>query len=342
MTTTTSCSLSQPNIDSFYAAMQRRRLFARMFDEPDGAERLRYEIIAEIGRGGMGIVYQAYHHGLERTVAIKRVRERGDVGLQRRLVVEAKTMARLNHPNVVTIYDIEEVEGTTLIVMEYIDGVTLRHWLHHARPAADEILAAFIDAGEGLIAAHDKGLIHGDFKPSNVMIDGEGRVRVLDFGLARAVSGSRVDEDGLRGGTPRYMAPEQFAGVVADERCDQYAFCDALYAALWGRETTQAADDRPALQDIIRRGMHANPECRHASMRALVDALRGQLRQRTDAARCEPEARVTVRSRVQVDVHSVLWLGLFVICLVLLGYSDRVYWTPVIISALSMCVPRLR
>jgi serine/threonine protein kinase len=156
---------------------------------PRGTSLGRYVILDPLGQGGMGAVYAAYDPDLDRRVAIKLLHpgsrsESGDVRLRR----EAQAMARLSHPNVVNIFDVLVVGSHVVLAMELVPGTTLATWLEARPRAPQEILAALLQAGRGLQAAHDAGLVHRDFKPSNVLIDGEGRVRVTDFGVARASS----------------------------------------------------------------------------------------------------------------------------------------------------------
>ncbi|MCA9700007.1 MAG: protein kinase, partial [Myxococcales bacterium] len=280
---------------------QRQRLLDKMFGLSKGSRLAHYEIIEELGRGSMGIVYAALDHKLERKVAIKRIFG-DDQQSRQRSVGEAKAMARLAHPNVVTVFEVCDVDDRTFIVMEYIDGETLHEWLG-TRPNWRKILAVFIDAGRGLAAAHERGLVHGDFKPGNVMIGRDGRVSVMDFGLARA-DPSRADTSLSNApdsdhyspiaGTPAYMAPEQFRGRWVDALSDQFSFCVALSEGIFARspfmgatqdERWQAAENGEICQPpksevpreifaVIARGLEPAPDRRFGSMRELLAALR--------------------------------------------------------------------
>lgn len=214
----------------------------------------RYMVLSEVGRGGMGRVLRAYDPKLQREVALKEVHRRllGEHGTQR-LVAEARAMAKLSHPNVVAVYDVEESGRDRFVVMEYVAGTTLKSWLAEDQRSVAAILERFVAAGRGLAAAHAADLLHRDFKPSNVLVGSDGAVKVTDFGLAKSESavssdsllppGSdpRDDASGSSGrltrtgavmGTPRYMAPEQHRpdGVLSPA-VDQYAFCVALWEA---------------------------------------------------------------------------------------------------------------
>ncbi|TMQ06831.1 MAG: serine/threonine protein kinase [Deltaproteobacteria bacterium] len=270
----------------------------------------RYVIEELIGAGGMGVVYRARDPDLGRPVAIKLLgRVRSDWQWRARLLREAQAMARLAHPNVVTVYDVGLAHDGLFVAMEYVEGVTLRRWLAEPR-ARHEIVAAFAGAGRGLHAAHLAGLVHRDFKPDNVLMASDRRARVTDFGLARweaagaAEAADAATEPGDRSaapdgltvddavmGTPGYMAPEQYAGVAVDARTDQFAFTCALYEALHGqrpfagdpgaiRDAVLAGRplahprDLPAwLRRILERGLETERERRFASMAELVAAL---------------------------------------------------------------------
>jgi formylglycine-generating enzyme required for sulfatase activity len=281
-----------------------------------GARVGRYLIIERVGSGAMGVVYGAYDPELDRKVALKLLKGEHagqDETARARLVREAKAMARLSHPNVIAVHDVGVFDGQVFLAMEFLGGGTLRSWLAARRRGSRELLAVFVAAGRGLMAAHAAGLVHRDFKPENVLLDREGRPRVVDFGLAReakddaegapapppvaATSGTRLDtltRTGALMGTPAYMAPEQFMAEPTDERTDQFSFCVALYEALYGERpfTSESVfrllndvaegrlqpvpDDRevPAwIRRAVLRGLKADPALRWPSMASLIAAL---------------------------------------------------------------------
>jgi tetratricopeptide (TPR) repeat protein/tRNA A-37 threonylcarbamoyl transferase component Bud32 len=229
----------------------------------------RYIVLGLLGKGGMGVVYSAYDPELDRKVALKLLRvaqrKRGeDLDAKRtRLLREAKAIARLSHPSVVVVYDVGTFQDQVFIAMELVDGMTAIRWRDTRKPSWKEVLRVFIDAGEGIAAAHAADLIHRDFKPDNVMVTSEGKVRVMDFGLARTMeriteeslvrdadgdgptlpgirpAESRLTNEGNVVGTPAYMPPEQYLGV-ADERSDQFSFCVSLYECIYGQHPFEA------------------------------------------------------------------------------------------------------
>jgi tetratricopeptide (TPR) repeat protein len=229
-------------------------------DLPRGTIVGRYTILELVGRGGVGEVYAAYDPKLDRRVALKLLRiERigpGDAG-EARLLREAQAIAKVSHPNVVTVHDVGTHGDRVFIAMEYVAGATIKDWLAATPRSRAEILDVFKGAARGLAAAHAAGLVHRDFKPQNVMVGRDGGARVMDFGLVRQMddgheSTFRPSGDALPAatdldgsieltrtgdlvGTPRYMAPEQFRAEPADARTDQYSFCVALYEALYGQ-----------------------------------------------------------------------------------------------------------
>ncbi len=266
----------------------------------------RYAIQKRLGAGAMGVVYLAEDPELGRKVALKQL-HRPDPMLTERLVREARSMAKVNHPNVVGVYDVGVVDDSTYIAMELVEGRSLRDWQRHPNRGVDEIVEAYLGAGRGLAAAHAAGIVHRDFKPDNVLVGDDGRVRVTDFGLAAVPKGEDPEIDGPAPtgdlsltsigqvlGTPAYMAPEQFTGGNVDSRTDQFNFCVALYEALYaqrpfdGRTFSELADHvcdgklRPApakstvsraLHAIVMRGLAVKPGDRFASMDLLLVEL---------------------------------------------------------------------
>ncbi len=220
----------------------------------------RFVILRKLGEGGMGMVFSAFDEDLDRRVAIKLLLDEGMTGTQGRSRIrrEAQAMAKLNHPNVVQVYEVREWEGKIYVVMEYVKGETLGDWTHDHERGWRDVLEMNLQAGRGVAAAHAVGIIHRDYKPDNVLVGDDGRARVLDFGLARA---TRVSESGtvdpgssvvgriptdrtaeintqltMAGtimGTPAYMSPEQHLGAATDAHSDQFSFCVALYEGLY-------------------------------------------------------------------------------------------------------------
>ena len=249
----------------------------------------RYVLLDPVGRGGMGVVYSAFDPELDRKVAIKFLRPgrgAGPAAVRPQLLAEAQAIARLSHPNIVTVHDVGTFNGEVFFAMEYVKGETLRRAQRPGLAGLQHTLSLYTAAGEGLAAAHRAGIVHGDFKPENVLVGEEGRVRVTDFGLARA-----VHEHAPRfAGTPAYMAPEHWRGHPTDVRSDQYSFCLALLEAVEGHRPEEVAEASPShppepvslrrrtlplrLSRVLARGLAADPGQRWPSMEALLGALR--------------------------------------------------------------------
>ncbi|MEZ4426878.1 MAG: serine/threonine-protein kinase [Nannocystaceae bacterium] len=242
----------------------------------------RFAILQRLGAGGMGVVYSAYDETLDRKVAVKVLRAdaRGGTKARDRLLREAQVMARLSHPNLVTVHEIGRHEGQVFIAMEFVRGQSLDQWITREPPRAwREVLAVFRQAGEALMAVHSAGLLHRDFKPHNAILGDDGVVKVLDFGLARALDArdSEVEDSseapsGSSGGmlaasltrtgailgTPAYMAPEQQSGRAATTRTDQFNFCASLYEALFG-QLPFPTSSREVLVDAVMNGRVREP-----------------------------------------------------------------------------------
>jgi eukaryotic-like serine/threonine-protein kinase len=279
----------QPRADAISRRLYRSQVHERLFGKRLETLKIgRFILLERIGAGSMGEIYAAYDDRLDRKVAIKLLHDGLDTSpsARQRLLREAQTLARLSHPNVVHVYEVGEFQGRVFIAMEFVAGRTLREWLHTSappvrRPTMPEILRHFIAAGRGLEAAHDAGLVHRDFKPANVLIGDDGRARVVDFGLARAViqpllpgsvavdpqtpDAALDDPELLRRvitqttvgrllGTPGYMSPEQLRGEEADHRSDQFSFCVALYEALHGKRPF-AGDTLDQLRQTVQSGV---------------------------------------------------------------------------------------
>ncbi|MEZ4379777.1 MAG: serine/threonine-protein kinase [Nannocystaceae bacterium] len=284
-------------VDAIAERRLRAMVHERLFGEPQPPVRIgRYRVQGRLGVGSMGTVYTAVDDELDRKVAIKLLHSHmvadPSVG-HARLLREARALARLDHPNVVTIYEVGVHDGDVFLAMEHIEGETLGAWLASARRSAAAILDVMIAAGRGLAAAHDAGLVHRDIKPDNIIVDRRGRVRVVDFGLVRSVP--RPGADGLTPltgaevilGTPAYMSPEQIRGEHLTAASDLYSFCMVLYEALFGERpvATQIAGGQaagvaasagrraPRLRQILARGLERAPEARFASTRALLAEL---------------------------------------------------------------------
>lgn len=315
------------------AAIARLR-HGEMADLPLDRRVGRFVIERELGRGGMGVVYAATDEVLHRTVAVKLL-NRQAARPARALLAEARGMARVDHPNVVSVLEVSTQAGQVYLAMEFVDGPHLGRWLADNRPDWTAIVETFVGAGQGLRAVHDAGLVHRDFKPHNVLVGADGRARVTDFGLVRPAHDTVEHHDNpdlveadtatastaIRG-TPRYMAPEQIKGGEIDGRADQFSFCASLYEALAGvpphgagtlrqRLTAIAREDLAAalpgrtlpgeVAKVLRRGLRNDPSRRYPNMAELCRGLTAATGRRSRLA------KLVIAS---VGVVSALGLGL--------------------------------
>ncbi len=184
-----------------------------------------YKILSEVGRGGMGVVYKAEDTKLDRTVALKFLAPHllEDEEARKRFHREAKAAAGLSHPNICTVYEIGEEDGQTFLVMEFIEGEGLDNKIDRGPLALKEALSFARQVGDGLAAAHAKGVVHRDIKPGNLLVTPEGRVKILDFGLALLTEGSKPAKLDTPVGAVAYMSPEQAQGMEVDYRTDLWA-----------------------------------------------------------------------------------------------------------------------
>ncbi|MBX7084722.1 MAG: serine/threonine protein kinase [Nannocystaceae bacterium] len=261
----------------------------------------RFTVVRRIGRGGMGTVYVATDPELDRKIALKVLRSDRPAG-RARMLLEARALARLSHPNVVAIHEVGTDGAHVYLAMELVEGQTLRAWLERA-PSRGDVLRVLSQVARGLQAAHRAGLVHRDVKPDNVIVGADGRVRVVDFGVAKADDESPVANEpaapvtvtltspGHLLGTPAYMAAEQFLGLQVDARTDVFGFCVVLCEALSGkrpfagddaatiaaavlRDAPEPLPSLPApLADLVRRGLARDRERRPSGLQPFVDAL---------------------------------------------------------------------
>ncbi|MBQ4373704.1 MAG: serine/threonine protein kinase, partial [Lachnospiraceae bacterium] len=260
----------------------------------------RYEIIEKIGAGGMSDVYKAMDHSLGREVAIKVLKQEfvEDAGFVSKFRAEAQSAAGLEHPNIVNIYDVGSEEGLYYIVMEYVEGITLKTYISKkGRLAYNELLSIAIQVGRGIEAAHNKNIIHRDIKPQNIIISKEGKVKVTDFGIARAATANTINADIM--GSVHYSSPEQARNGYVTFQSDIYSLGIVMYEMCTGRvpfdgETTVAiailhlqgemtppsayAPDVPiAVERIIQKATMKSQDKRYANMEEMLTDLKKAL-----------------------------------------------------------------
>lgn len=311
----------------------------------------RYKIVGELGRGAIGVVYQASDPTIGRSVAIKTIpiREVHDAAqrqkLRDRLFREARSAGVLSHPNIVTIYDIDEVDGTAWIAMAHVKGPNLERILAHptAMPGAN-LLAILRQTASALDYAHTRGIVHRDIKPANIMLDEDGSVKITDFGIARIGEGQSTETKTVAG-TPHYMSPEQIQGKALDGKADQFSLGVIAYEMLTGHRPWEG--DRigtivykimhespvppselnptltPTMDAVLARACALNPAERFPSCVAFVEALDAACAAAPDwrpRIQAPPKPKAPVRRRI-----SVFW-PVFLIVIVLLGVAGGVAW----------------
>ena len=250
------------------------------------------EIIALIGKGGMGAVYKARQPALDRTVALKILPSQtaGGPGFVERFNREARALAKLNHPNIVAVYEFGQVNGLPFFIMEYVDGLNLRELERAGKLSAREALQIVPQICEALQFAHDEGIVHRDIKPENILLDKKGRVKIADFGIAKILGvESELDLTGTQGaiGTPHYMAPEQMEKpTTVDHRADIFSLGVVFYEMLTGElplgkfapPSSRKVEVDVRLDEVVLRALEKDPELRyqHASqVKTAVDTIAG-------------------------------------------------------------------
>lgn len=310
-----------------------------------------FRIFDRLGEGGMGIVYKAEDENLRRSVALKVLRPRylEDAAQHQRLVREAQSAASFNHPNIAAIYEVGQADGMAFIAMEYVDGKPLRSLIRKKLPPEAEILHYAIEIARGLARAHDAGIVHRDLKPENLLVDRDGHVKILDFGLAKPFQQVDLEhavdlhgdvrespfatQDGQILGTPVYMSPEQADGRALDSRSDIYSLGIVLHELLTGHvpprgrpaalepapasalsvnDTLPSSHLRADLLQIVQRCLELEADRRYADGRALLAALEQIGRHKEDAfhSGALPSARTRWRA-VGVVVAIAIALGTF-------------------------------
>jgi tetratricopeptide (TPR) repeat protein len=253
---------AKPEVDRYVLEVMRARVASELFGAAPAVTVGRYELRRQVGRGGGGSVFVAWDPELTREVALKLI-VAADPALRARALAEGQALARLSHPNVVPVFDVGVIDERVYLVMELIRGASLRSFAADARPR--EMISAYRQCAHGLAAAHAAKLVHRDFKPDNAVMGTDGRVRVIDFGLALDDRREDGEYSTARAGTPRYMAPEQRRGEPLTAAADQYAFAASLQESLM---------PVPAwLQRILARALADDPAQRFASMDELGAAL---------------------------------------------------------------------
>ena len=259
----------------------------------------RYKIVDELGRGAMGVVYRAEDPALDRTVALKTIilsdEAEGRADYAKRFFLEAKAAGKLTHPNIVTTYDFGEEHGLAYMAMELLEGTELRERLKNGALPAAEAMEIAAQIAEGLAFAHERGVVHRDIKPGNIMLPERGQAKIMDFGIARMRAADHKTSTGMVLGTPKYMSPEQIVGTPVDHRSDIFSLGIVLYEMLTGvrlfsgddvaqiaHNVTQVEPEPPTRLDpalpsmldfVVARALKKDPAVRYQDARELAADL---------------------------------------------------------------------
>jgi len=234
----------------------------------------RYKILGELGRGAMGVVYRAEDPALDRVVALKTILLSDDVEnrkeYEKRFALEARAAGKLNHPNIVTTFDFGEEGDLAFLAMELLEGTDLRTRLKEKGLATDEAVEIAVQVADGLGFAHERGVVHRDIKPGNIMLLERGGAKIMDFGIARMRSDDFKTSTGMVLGTPRFMSPEQIAGVAVDQRSDVFSLGVVLYEMLTGQMLFAGADSAQIAHNVTNIE-HEPPSRRNKEVSSLLD-----------------------------------------------------------------------
>ncbi|HYR89683.1 MAG TPA: serine/threonine-protein kinase [Terriglobia bacterium] len=319
----------------------------------------RYRLEEELGEGGMGVVYRALDLRLGRTVAFKTLRSElaADLSLRRRMATEAQAASALNHPVIATLFDFEADGDVAFLVYEYVKGATLRDPDSVRSLSLEELIAVFITIADGLASAHQAGIVHRDLKPENVMIAEDGRVKILDFGLAKLTSSpvegltipTAVTTPGLLLGTLAYMSPEQLEGEPVDQRTDIFTFGTMLYeltakhhpfagkspSSTIGNilkeeppDLSRWLNNAPVeLDRVIRKCVRKNKEERYQSFPEVVVDLKAVVRDLNESASKVRATRPLPEVKFALSPAAARFLFLTLQCLYLAVYVVAIYYT---------------
>ncbi|OGA38399.1 MAG: hypothetical protein A3G28_03560 [Betaproteobacteria bacterium RIFCSPLOWO2_12_FULL_68_19] len=255
----------------------------------------RYKILGELGRGAMGIVYRAQDPALDRVVALKTIiladDAEGREEYQKRFFLEAKAAGKLTHPGIVTTYDFGEQDGVAYLAMELLEGTDLRARLKEGALPPAEAVEVARQVAEGLGFAHERGIVHRDVKPGNIMLLERGRAKIMDFGLARMRAADHKTVTGMVLGTPKYMSPEQVAGSPVDQRSDIFSLGIVLYEMLTGSRLFGAEDMTQIMHNVTHQE-HEPPTRLKPELPAMLDFVVARALKKDPAARYQDAAEL--------------------------------------------------
>ena len=255
----------------------------------------RYKILGELGRGAMGIVYRAQDPALDRVVALKTIiladDAEGREEYQKRFFLEAKAAGKLTHPSIVTTYDFGEQDGVAYLAMELLEGTDLRTRLKEGALPPAEAVEVARQVAEGLGFAHERGIVHRDVKPGNIMLLERGRAKIMDFGLARMRAADHKTVTGMVLGTPKYMSPEQVAGSPVDQRSDLFSLGIVLYEMLTGSRLFGAEDMTQIMHNVTYQE-HEPPTRLKPELPAMLDFVVARALKKDPASRYQDAAEL--------------------------------------------------